>query len=318
MEDIIILVLGFVGLIWGAEKLVDGASSIAIKFKIPLIVIGLTIVAFGTSAPELVVNIFAAINGNSDIALGNIVGSNIFNIAGILGVSAIIYPITVKSNSTWIEIPLALLAAITVFVVSNDIFFDGVSSSFISRTDGIMLLLFFVIFMAYNFQLSKNPNSEILVETKVYTKLKSILFVILGLALLIVGGRTIVYSAVNIAEMLGLSQRLIALTVVSIGTSLPELATALVAAKKKKDDLVIGNIIGSNIFNTFFILGCSGVITPLKVLPASQMDLIYNIILSFAVLFFVFLGRGRKISRIEGLVLFFSYIVYLILVIMSK
>jgi len=135
---------------------------------------------------------------------------------------------------------------------------------------------------------------------------------------LIAGGRSIVYSAVNIAEMLGLSQRLIALTVVSIGTSLPELATALVAAKKKKDDLILGNIIGSNIFNTFFILGCSGIITPLKVLPASQMDLIFNVLLSVAVLFFVFIGRGRRISRIEGLILLTSYIVYLILVIMNN
>jgi cation:H+ antiporter len=258
MLNILILLAGFVILILGADKLVDGASSLAAKLGIPNIVIGLTIVAFGTSAPELVVNVFAASNNNTEIVLGNIIGSNLFNVLGILGICSLIYPLQVQSNTTWLEIPLSLLAAIAVFICANDIYFDHMGSNLITRTDGLILLLFFAIFLVYNITLSiKNPDKEP-VETKQHTYLKDAFFIVLGLAGLVLGGRLIVDSAVSIAESFGLSQRVIGLTIVSIGTSLPELATSLVAVRKKNLDIAIGNVVGSNIFNIFFIRDYSG------------------------------------------------------------
>ncbi|MDX1603008.1 MAG: calcium/sodium antiporter, partial [Salinimicrobium sediminis] len=249
LVNILLLLGGFVALIFGANALVDAASSLAARWGVPSIVIGLTIVAFGTSAPELVVNVFAATSGSTDMVLGNVLGSNIFNVLGILGISALIYPLTVKSNTTWIEIPLSLLAAICVFVVASDVVLDGATTNLISRSEGIVLLLFFLIFLVYNLVVAKSGGADEEMETKDYSVGKGILFIILGLAGLILGGRLIVTSAVSIAEVIGLSERVIGLTVVSIGTSLPELATSIIAVRKKNVDIAIGNVVGSNIFN---------------------------------------------------------------------
>ena len=308
--DIILLLVGFVALIYGANFLVDAASSLAARWGVPSIVIGLTIVAFGTSAPELVVNVFAATTGSTDMVLGNVLGSNIFNVLGILGISALIYPLTVKSNTTWIEIPLSLLAAVCVLIIASDVWLDGSSSNLISRSDGIILLLFFLIFLVYNLVVAKSGGADEEMETKDYTTWQAILFIILGLAGLVIGGRLIVTSAVSIAEVIGLSERVIGLTVVSIGTSLPELATSIIAVRKKNVDIAIGNVVGSNIFNIFLILGVSGTIVPLRINPDSIFDILVNILTGLLLFIFVFTGRGRKVERWEGAVFVIGYIAY--------
>ncbi|SFF98946.1 cation:H+ antiporter [Pontibacter chinhatensis] len=311
MMDFILLLVGFVALIFGANKLVDGASSLAVRLGIPNIVIGLTIVAFGTSAPEMVVNVFASLSGNTDMVLGNVLGSNIFNVLGILGISALIYPLTVKSNTTWLEVPLSLLAAVAVLVLANDAFLDEASADTISRTDGIVLLLFFSIFLVYNITLAVGGTNEEETPATQYTVLKSSLYLVLGLAGLIIGGRLIVTSAVNLAQLLGLSERVISLTIVSIGTSLPELATSVVAVRKRNVDIAIGNVVGSNIFNIFFILGVSTVITPLPVHAGSITDISVNILTSLLLFVFIFTGKGRQVVRWEGAVLLLGYVAYL-------
>ena len=315
MLNFIFLVVGFFVLIYGANLLVDSASSLAKKLNVPNIVIGLTIVAFGTSSPELVVNIFAAIEHNSSIALGNVVGSNIFNILAILGISSLIYPLTVKTKTTWIEIPLSLLSAIILIVLANDILIDKSSISVLSRIDGIIFIAFFLIFIVYNIQLIKTGNFDEEFTTKNYSIKKSVLFILIGFTSLVVGGKLIVSSSINIARIIGISERIISLTIISIGTSLPELATSVIAARKKNVDIAIGNIVGSNIFNVFFILGTSAIIYPVSVSMSSQYDLLVNIIVSLLLFIFIFTGKGRKIERWEGiifLVLYFLYIISLI------
>ena len=316
LVNLLLLLGGFVALIFGANMLVDSASSLAAKWGVPSIVIGLTIVAFGTSAPELVVNVFAATAGSTDMVLGNVLGSNIFNVLGILGVSALIYPLTVKTNTTWIEIPLSLLAAIAVLIVASDVFLDDTGSNIISRSDGIILLLFFLIFLVYNLVVAKSGGADEEMETKDYSTGKAVLFIILGLAGLVLGGRLIVTSAVSIAEFFGLSERVIGLTVVSIGTSLPELATSIIAVRKKNVDIAIGNVVGSNIFNIFLILGVSGSIVPLGVNENSLFDILVNILAGLLLFIFVFTGKGRQVERWEGFVfiaLYVAYVTYLII-----
>ncbi|MFD2516749.1 calcium/sodium antiporter [Salinimicrobium flavum] len=310
--NIILLLIGFVVLIFGATKLVDAASSLAARLGVPSIVIGLTIVAFGTSAPELVVNVFAATTGSTEMVLGNVLGSNIFNVLGILGISAIIYPLTVKTNTTWLEIPLSLLAAIAVFIVAADVLLDGTAPNIITRSDALTLLLFFLIFLVYNLMVAKGNTDEEMISTENYTVGKAVLFIILGLAGLILGGRLIVINAVNIAEVIGLSERVIGLTVVSIGTSLPELATSIIAVRKKNVDIAIGNVVGSNIFNIFLILGISGSIMPLHIAEATFFDILINILAGFLLFIFVFTGKGRQLERWEGIVLVTLYVAYLI------
>ena len=308
--DILLLFAGFVALIFGANSLVDAASSVAVKLGIPNIVIGLTIVAFGTSAPELVVNFFAAISGSTEMVLGNVLGSNIFNILGILGISAIIYPLTVKTSTTWLEIPLSLLAAICVLIIGADMFLDGATTNVITRSEGIVLLLFFTIFLVYNLTVAKAGGEEEEMETKNYTTGKAILFILLGLAGLILGGRLIVDSAVSIAEVIGLSERVIGLTVVSIGTSLPELATSIIAVRKKNVDIAIGNVVGSNIFNIFLILGISTTVAPLRLNDGAFFDIFVNIAAGLLLFIFIFTGKGRKLERWEGILLLSLYIAY--------
>jgi cation:H+ antiporter len=316
MLSLLFLILGFIPLIYGADLLVESSSSLAKRFDIPNIVIGLTIVAFGTSAPELIVNVFASSGGNSDIALGNILGSNIFNVLGILGVSALIYPLAVKTNTTWIEIPLSLLSAVVLLVLANDTFLDNSATSIINRVDGIVLLAFFIIFIGYNIQMMKSGSFNEVIAVKPYSVKKAIFLVIAGLVLLVLGGKIIVTYAVEFATNLGISQRIIALTIVSIGTSLPELATSAVAAKKKNVDIAIGNIVGSNIFNAFYILGTSAIIYPVALQPLSNIDLYVNIFASLLLFVFIFTGKDRKIDRLEGALFIFFYIAYVIALIM--
>ena len=311
----LLLLFGFLPLIYGANLLVDSASSLAKRYNIPNMVIGLTIVAFGTSAPELVVNVFSAVQKNADLALSNVIGSNIFNVAAILGISAIIFPLTVKTATTWIEVPLALLAGVMVLVMGNDILIDKAGSSMISRIDGIVLLVFFLIFLVYNYQMVRKGDYSEEIPIKDIAPGKATLLIFAGLALLVVGGRLIVYSAVELATAWGMPERLIGLTIVSIGTSLPELATSVVAATKRNTDIAVGNIVGSNIFNVFFILGTSAVIYPVPVPAGAMVDVLFNILLGLLLFAFIFTGKGRRIERWEGILfilLYVGYIIYLV------
>lgn len=312
MVNVLLLVAGFVALILGADKLVDGASNLAQRLGIPNIVIGLTIVAFGTSAPELVVNVFAAVEGSTEMVLGNVIGSNLFNVLGILGICAIIHPLTVKNSTTWIEIPLSLLAAVAVWIVANDVLLDNTSANLITRTDGLILLLFFAIFLVYNITLSQKTSDDTEIEAKHYTYLKSIIYIVLGLAGLVIGGRLIVNSAVEIATMFGMSERVIGLTIVSIGTSLPELATSVVAVRRKNVDIAIGNVVGSNIFNIFFVLGISTIINTVPVMDASFIDIVLNLAAGALLFIFLFTGKGRRLERWEGIIFLSIYVAYLI------
>ncbi|HMQ69998.1 MAG TPA: calcium/sodium antiporter [Ignavibacteria bacterium] len=315
MISLLILIAGFVLLIFGANKLVEGASSLASKLGIPDIVIGLTVVAFGTSAPELVVNLMAALNGNSELVLGNILGSNIFNVLGILGITSMILPLKVKTDTTWLEIPMSLLAAVSLFFLISDVNYDGADFNFLSRTDGIILLLFFSIFLVYNIKVSQNGTEEKVSGRIELSTLKSILYLLTGFAGLVVGGNLIVRGAVDIALMIGLSERVIGLTIVSIGTSLPELATSIAAVRKKNVDIAIGNVVGSNIFNIFFVLGVSVVASPFRINPDSLFDVYVNILAGILLFAFIFIGRGRQLVKWEGFLFLSIYIVYLIIIV---
>jgi len=311
MLQFLIFAGGLVLLIYGASLLVDSAAAFARSLNIPNIVIGLTIVAFGTSAPELVVNIFAALQNSSEIAIGNVTGSNLFNIMVILGISAIAYPLSVRSNTTWVEVPLCLLAALVLLVMANDVFLEQAPVSFIGRSEGIILLLFFLIFLAYNFQLAKKGDLSEVIDVKSMSRTKSVVLIIAGLLLLVAGGRLIVNAAITIALNFGLSERIIALTIISAGTSLPELATSVVAAFKKNTDIAIGNIVGSNIFNIFLVLGATAVINPVQILSGSNTDLLLNLLVSLLLFIFIFIGKGRRIERTEGIIFLLMYGGYL-------
>jgi cation:H+ antiporter len=314
MIEYLLFAIGFVLLIFGANFLVDGAASLANKFHISHIVIGLTIVALGTSSPELVVNIIASFQGNEDVAMGNILGSNISNIFLILGVSAVIYPLVVNSNTLGKEIPLSLLAAIVLGVMANDAIIDGHGRSFITRSDGLVLISFFLLFMHYAFSIAR-LRGEHEIEIKDYSKLKSWLMIVGGIAGLVLGGKWIVDGAVVIAQGLGMSQAVISLTIVAIGTSLPELATCVVAAMKRNADIVIGNVIGSNIFNIFFVLGTSAVIKPLPFNPLLNFDVGTGIFASLLLLIFLFTPKYKVLERWQGwffLILYAAYISLLV------
>lgn len=312
MLELSLLLGGFVPLILGAHWLVDGGSALARRLRIAPIVIGLTIVAFGTSAPELVVNTLASVRGNSDIVLGNVIGSNIFNILLILGISSLITPLAVKTQTTWYEVPLAILAALAVGVMALDHSLDG-GLAVIQRSEGIILLFFFIIFMVYNAGLIKQGGAEEEWSSPDYTIPKSLLFILLGIGGLALGGKLIVDNAVAVATRLGISPRVIGLTIVSIGTSLPELATSIVAARKKSVDIAIGNVVGSNIFNVFFILGLSALIRPVPVNPASFLDLGTNVLASLLLFLFIFTGKGRQLERWEGALFILTYCAYMVL-----
>jgi cation:H+ antiporter len=318
MLTYILFVVGFVLLISGANLLVEGSASIAKKLNISSIVIGLTIVAFGTSAPEFIVNIFASIQGNTDIAIGNILGSNIVNILLILGISAIIFPLATKENTVWKEIPLSLLAAILLGVMVNDTLIDGGTFSGITRIDGIVFLAFFIIFLYYTFGISKVSGENTDLEIKEMSYMKSSLYIVGGLSGLIFGGKWIVDGAIKIAEGFNVSQSLIGLTVVAIGTSLPELATSAVAAYKKQSDIAIGNVVGSNIFNIFYILGFSALIRPLPFSKTSDIDIMMTIFSSLILFLIMFIGKKHTVERWQGITMIIIYIGYLAYLIGTK
>lgn len=317
---IVLLILGFVLVIKGADFLVNGASSLAQKFNISSLVIGLTVVAFGTSAPELVVNIVASLNDHAEIAIGNILGSNIANIFLILGVASLICPLAVTKGTVWKEIPLGLLAALLIGFMANDFLIDGKSFSALTRIDGLVLLSFFIIFMYYTFGIGKNnganQNGEL--EIKSYKLWKSILLVLAGLIALTLGGKLIVDNAVALATALGVSASLIGLTVVAFGTSVPELATSVVAAYKKNVDIAVGNVIGSNIFNLFWVLGASSLISPLPFQMRSNIDILVVVFANLLLFAFMFIGKKRILEKSQGTMFIFLYAVYIAITIIQK
>lgn len=313
----LIFIFALALLVKGADFLVDGASSIAKRFKISDLVIGLTIVAFGTSMPELVVSLFASLQGNTEIAIGNIIGSNIANILLILGISAIIYPLSVTKGTVWKEIPFSLLAVVMVGIMANDALFDKTGFSALTRTDGLAMLGFFAIFMYYTFGIARQGQDETSDAENVKERSLgiSILLTLAGLVLLVVGGKLGVDMAVKIALGFGLSQALVGLTIVAVGTSLPELATSAVAAYRKKSDIAVGNVVGSNIFNVFWILGLSSTISPLPFKPEANVDILVSIGAALLLFVAMFVGKRHHLERRDGviyLLVYFAYIAYLV------
>lgn len=311
---IFFLIIGLVMLVFGGEYLVKGSASLAKKWGVSSLVVGLTIVAFGTSMPELVVNVFSALRGATDIAIGNIIGSNIANILLILGISAIILPLAVKDSTTWKEIPFAMLAGIMVFFMGNDLFFDKVPFNALTCTDGLGLISVFLIFLYYVFNLAKTSRAES-EKIQVFSWTKSSAFVIAGLVLLFYGGKILVDNAIILARLAGMSEALIGLTIVAVGTSLPELVTSAVAAYHKQADIAVGNIVGSNIFNIFWILGITSIIKPLPLSPSMNFDLTINLIVTLILFLAMFVGTKKRIDRWQGaafVMMYASYIAFLV------
>lgn len=315
--NILFLVLGFVLLIKGADILVDGSASIAKKFGLSSLLIGLTVIAFGTSAPELIVNIFASISGSSDIGMGNIIGSNISNILLILGITAIICNLKIDDSIVKKQIPFSLLSTIVLFIIINSTLINGSGWSGISRSGGLILICFFIIFLYYTFSLLKKDKGAVQVEEENIKEMKtgkSIFFILGGIVALFIGGKVIVDNASALALAAGLSESLIGLTIVAIGTSLPELAASVVAARKKQVQMAVGNVIGSNIFNLLWILGLSAIIRPIEYNPALNFDILFLVAISLLLLVLIFLGKKLNLAKKEGYILVFLYIVYIVFI----
>lgn len=314
--SILLITLGFILLIKGADWMVNGATALAKKKNISDLAIGLTIVAFGTSAPELVVNSIASFQDQPDIVFGNIIGSNNFNLFFILGIVGLILPITVQSSTVWKEIPISLIAALLLFGLANNFFLQG--NPGISRLDGAFLLLMFGLFLYYVYSQMKEEVTQIEFPAKHKSNLKIWGLIAIGLFGLVVGGKLVVENAIVIATNLGVSKKIIGLTIIAAGTSLPELVTSIVAAVKKNSDIAIGNVIGSNIFNIFFILSISSLINPIDFNPSFNQD-IYLLLGATAVLFIaMFTGKKKKLDRWEALILLITFLLYTFFLIMKE
>ena len=321
--DTFLLLGGLLLILLGANGLTDGAAAVAKRFHISDMVIGLTIVAFGTSAPELTVSVASALKGSADIAVGNVVGSNLFNTLMIVGCTALTAPILVTRNTLVKEIPLCILASLALLVCANDLLLNGSAANRIDRTDGLLLLCFFAIFLSYTFAIARGKNNapgreeeynpeqaspdEPIASLPLW---RSLLYIVGGLAGLIVGGNLFVSGACGIARGLGVSEGVIGLTLVAGGTSLPELATSIVAALKKNPEIAIGNVIGSNLFNIFLVLGASATITPLGLQGIGSFDLLC-LVGSSVLLWLVGIFYGKRlITRLEGCILVAGYVAY--------
>jgi len=315
--QLLLMSVGFLILIKGADWLVSGASTLAKQYGVSDLAIGLTIVAFGTSTPELVVNIYASASGHDGIALGNVIGSNLFNLFFILGITGIIVPLKVQSGTVRKEIPLSLITTVLLLLLANN-FFDG-SAGMLSRVDGFILLAGFAYFLYYVHKLQRDtPDAEEGTEKPVDVKMyKIVLLIAAGLAGLVFGGNLILDNAVEIAHMIGISEKVIGLTIVAAGTSLPELATSVVAAMRKNNDIAIGNIVGSNIFNILMILGLSAVIRPLSYDQLFNQDMILLLAGTVLLFFAMFTGKRRSLDRWEAIILLVVYVAYVVWLIQS-
>jgi cation:H+ antiporter len=300
--------------------MVSGASSFAKKFNVSEIAIGLTIVAMGTSAPELVVNLVSSSQGLDDVVFGNLIGSNIFNLFLILGIAGTIRPLIVQSETVWKEIPFGMGLVIVLFILVNDAFFLGSDNNSTGVIDGIILLLLFVAFLYYVFYNVKNNNHslDIADETPIYSNWVTIVMIVGGLTGLVIGGKLVVDNAVDIARGFNLSEKLIGLTIIAAGTSLPELATSAVAAYRNRADIAIGNVIGSNIFNLTFILGINSVITPLNF--NTEMNFDFYVLIGGSILLFVFMFtlKSKKLDRWEAILFLIAFIAYVSYIFIRK
>lgn len=312
----ILLIIGFVLLVKGADFFVDGASGIAKLLKVPTLIIGLTIVAMGTSAPEAAVSITAALQGSNGLSIGNAVGSNIFNLLVVCGICAAIKPLNVAQSIIEKELPYSILAAAAALFVCADVFLDKSGTNIITRSDGILLLLLFVVFLYVTIRSALKGRKDY-VEEEGAKKVKPVIAILLavgGLAGIIIGGQFVVDSATTIAQSFGVSQNLIGLTICAVGTSLPELVTSVAAAKKGDSDMAIGNVVGSNIFNLLFVLAASATVSPITLDTASIYDLLVLIVVSVIALLYV--AKSKKLNRWQGisfLVMYAAYTAYILI-----
>ena len=313
--DIFLLVIGFIILIKGADIFVDGSSSIASNFKVPKILIGLTIVAFGTSAPEFAVSIKSIISGSPDIVLGNVIGSNILNILLILGASALFNPLIVKSNTIKKELPIMLLITCLFVVLLSDSVFDSNITNSFTRSDGIIVSLFFMVFIYYLIAITKRGAKDD-GEYKKMSLAKAFFFTFAGIGMIIIGSNFVVNSAVSIAEVLGVSEKLISLTIVALGTSLPELVTSITATRKGECDLAIGNVIGSCIFNIGIVIGIPvAIFGGINQISFNTLDIL--VMLLSVIILFVFSINDKKITRKEGIIFLLCFLSYYTIVIIN-
>ena len=314
MINYIMFIVGFFLLIKGADYLVKGSSSLAKTLRISPLIIGLTVVAFGTSLPELFINIIAAVKGTTDIAIGNIIGSNIANILLVLGIAAIIFSLRVEYSTVTKEIPFSLLAALVLLISATDGFI-GNGISYLTRTEGLIYICFFIIFIYYIYLIAKQQRKDIGKEhlkIKKQNHLLNTVMILGGIIGLYIGGKWVVDGAIFIAKNFGLSEFMISATIIALGTSLPELVTSLVAAFKKSADIAIGNIIGSNIFNVFWVLGITSLIRPIPLIPYFSIDLIFLLFITILLLAFIYIDKKYKIVKWEGIVLVILYIAYIL------
>lgn len=307
--SVVLLILGFIILVKGADYFVEGSSSVARRFNIPSMVIGLTLVAFGTSAPELAVSVSGSLSRSNGIVFGNVIGSNIVNILLILGLSAFISPINIKLKTIFKEVPFVILTTAAMMIMAMDNLIDGAETSVILRAEGFLLLLFFAIYLYSMVEISILGKEEYPEEDiKVIGMGKSIVFTVGGLGAVIFGADIAVKNAVSIAESMGLSETIIGLTIVAIGTSLPELITSVIASRKGENDIAVGNIIGSNIFNALLVLGVSSIIYPVTIARENFVDI--WILLASSVLLIPLMYTGKRLGKIEGGIMVVGYIAY--------
>jgi len=326
--DILYVILGLGFAVYGAQLLVDGGSAVARRFNIPTLVIGSTVVAFGTSMPEFTVNMHSALSGKTDLALGNILGSNLFNICMIFGIVALITPLTIKKDAASKDFPMCLIAAVMLGVAGNQLYLDKIKFHELMLSDGITFLCFFAIFMFYIYReaaagTSHHHKADSAAATKDATSketsspLKSIVFIVLGLAGLVFGGEFIVDGATGLAKNFGLSERVIGLLIVGPGTSFPELIASIVAARKGSADMVVGNVLGSNIFNIFFTLGMTAIIHPVPLDLALNVVILVNIAITLFLVMFAWFSRQKQMGRSIGVFLVASYVAYIVYALMS-
>lgn len=309
--DIIYLLLGFIIIIKGSDMLVDGSVNLAKFLKIPTLVIGLTIVAIATGVPEIAISISSSLKGSNGLLLGNLLGSNIFNILFILGLIAIIKPLYIKKEIILKNYAFALLSCLVLFIISYDIYFGDSLVNLITRTEGILLLCFAGIFL-YSTVLEATLDKNIKVEKGKFS-FKDILYIIVGIALIGLSAEVIVNSAVNISKWLGIGEDLIGLTIIAVGTNLPELVTSIVAVRKGEADIAIGNLVGTNIYNIFLILGLAATINPIVISSNAFIDIIVLAITSFIV--YIFIQHKKDINRKEGIIMILLYIIYIVYVV---
>jgi len=309
------LIAGFLLLIKGAEYLINGASSLAKMLGVSELMIGLSVVAFGTSLPELLINVFAALENNASISLGNVIGSNIFNIFVILGILTLIGTLKVQRSTIWKEIPFALLATIVLAIFLNDVILNGYAENMLSRAEGLVLLSFFCIFVYYLYSLAmaqRNGNAKGLSKTRtpVYSTGKTAGFLLIGLIGLFIGGRLTVDGAVIAARNIGISEFLISSTIIAMGTGLPELVASIMAALKRNMDMAVGNIVGSNIFNIFLVLGLTATINPLPFEDYANFDVLFLVGTTIVLFLSIFTIKPHRIDKPEGIIFLLLYAAY--------